>query len=163
MTNPSLICHFEISFSFNSEPLSKKRLRDGCWKHRVACHRKINGILSVNLSFAVVYLQLLLQSFNKKIKKEAVSGALISNRSRTECLREYVSARTRLLQTKPEEIDGFETRLARFPLIISSHLHLSLSLLVPWLSFELRAASSDSFGLFLRRQQEYNWVRRLNV
>lgn len=49
-----------------------------------------------------------------------------------------------LLQTKPVEIDGFETCLACFPLIISSHLHLSLSLPIPWLCFELRAAASDS-------------------
>lgn len=106
---------------------------------RISSYKEINGILAVNLSFWAVYLQLYPSSL---IKKEA---AVEQSNQLFEC----VSAHNRLLQTKPVEIDGFETCLARFPLIICSHLHLSLSLLMPWLCFELRVASSDSRRLLL--------------
>lgn len=49
-SNPSLICHFEISFSFISRPLLARCLVDGFLKKECGLSfEKINGILAVNL------------------------------------------------------------------------------------------------------------------
>ncbi len=142
---PSLICHFEISFSCDSKPLSEKRLRDGCLKHRVACHTKNKWHPCCQSELWHRVSTALLQFFNEK--KAAVERCERSSDIKQKSNRVFEGVRFcthRLLQTKPVEIDCFETRLACFPLIISSHLHLSLSLLIPGLCFELRAASSDN-------------------
>lgn len=142
---PSLICHFEISFSFNSRPLSEKRLGDGCLKHGVACHTKNEWHPCCQSELCRHVSTASLQFFNEKeAAVERCERSPDIKQESNQVLEGVCFCTHGLLQTKPAEIDGFETRLACFPLIISSHLHLSLSLLIPWLCFELRAASSDS-------------------
>lgn len=108
----------------------------------------------------------LLQFFNAKeaaVERCEWSSDIKQKRVWGEC----VSAHTKLLQTKPVEIDGFETRLACFPLIIPSHRHLSLSLLIPWLCFEgsivrQQLTASDLIQEETRQVEEYMQAWRLN-
>lgn len=77
-------------------------------------------------------------STNKKeasIERDA-DCVLKPDRSCTQRLNKCDSASSKLLQTKPAEISGFETRLTFIPLIVPYYLHLTLSLLI--LDFVMR-------------------------
>ncbi len=66
ITNPSLICPLEISFSSNSNSLSEKHLRGGCLKHGTACQTN-NKLNPCGQSECCRHASAaLLQSFHKK-------------------------------------------------------------------------------------------------
>lgn len=133
-SNPSLICHLEISFSFISKPLSEKCHTDGFLKHSAACRVKKKGKWHpyCQLDLAIINTALL-QPFNKN---EAAAAAEWSSGIKQKTRRVFKGVRfvahTGLWQTKPMKIDGFETSLPCF-----------LSLLKLWLGSELRVPSSD--------------------
>lgn len=127
-SNPSLICHLEISFSFISKPLSEKCHTDGFLKHHVACRvkKKVKWHPYCQLDPAIINTALL-QPFNKN-EAAAEWSSDIKQKWRRVFKGVRFVARTGLWQTKPMKIDGCERSLPCF-----------LSLLILQLGSEFRA------------------------